>query len=262
MFINIFLSGCFNSNTDQKVNFNDTQSYSMDNASSNSYVSWHGCDKLEADLNTFKILNSIYAKDKDYVYYYNYNFVYAPSQCAPIHKMKLNDNFTIINNEYAKDSKNVYKNGEILNLNPNSAEMVNDFTIKDKDTVYIHGEKTDLNPNSIEFINSSFVKDDKSVYIICDKGFKIVSYVINELEGVDPDNFIIEDDFIRAKSSVYIFKFESSPSACSPNTHKIENISASSFKRINSELYSNTNNLFFYDGFEIIRIPGVDAESI
>lgn len=81
-----------------------------------------------ADPNTFEILNTLYSKDKNYVYFIDEELVDSDTKT-----------FEIINNFYSKDKKNVYYlKYKLLNSDP-STFKVYDNSIK-KEEIYYEAE--------------------------------------------------------------------------------------------------------------------------
>ena len=240
------------------------------------------------DLNTFKILNDKYAKDRKNVYfsgnksfedvdsktfevlpqYYSRdkNNVYKPIN-EWIHKINGANPKTIkvLNEFYSKDDKNVYYDmDKILDADVNSFEITGKerYYAKDKNSVYYLGEKIEgANPKTFKIISDgSYSKDDKNVYA----GLEIV-------KGADPQTFkeIFGTNYARDKNNFYYYY---------GYVKNLGKINEKNFKVLDYYLVKNGNEMYYAgekvniknpDKFEVIKtsddndiLYGKDDENI
>ena len=225
-----------------------------------------------ADLNTFKILNDKYAKDKNSVYFFgnksfkdvdvktfevlpNYyskdkNNVYRPIN-EWIHKIDGANPKTIkvLSQYYSKDDKNVfYDSDKILNADVPSFVVFDGENgyAKDKNSVYYSGEKIEgANPKTFKIISDGmYSKDDKNVYA----AREIV-------KGADPQTFrrIPETNYARDKNTLYYYFGD---------VKNLGKINEKDFKVLDNNLVKNGNEMYYLgekvniknpEKFEIIR---------
>ena len=224
------------------------------------------------DLNTFKILNDKYAKDKNSAYFFgnksfkdvdvktfevlpNYyskdkNNVYRPIN-EWIHKIDGANPKTIkvLSQYYSKDDKNVFYNSDkILNADINSFVVLegDHSHAKDKNSVYYSGEKIEgANPKTFKVISDgSYSKDDKNVYA----GLDIV-------KGADPQTFkeVSGTNYARDKNNLYYYFGD---------VKNLGKINEKDFKVLDNNLIKNGNEIYYLgekvniknpEKFEIIR---------
>ena len=234
-----------------------------------------------ADLNTFKILNDKYAKDKNSAYFFgnksfkdvdvktfqvlpNYyskdkNNVYRPIN-EWIHKIDGANPKTIkvLSQYYSKDDKNVFYNSDkILNADVPSFvvfEGENSYA-KDKNSVYYSGEKIEgANPKTFKVISDgSYSKDDKNVYA----GLDIV-------KGADPQTFkeVSGTNYARDKNNLYYYFGD---------VKNLGKINEKDFKVLDNDLVKNGNEIFYSgeklgiknpEEFEIIKNNSSNSSTI
>ena len=234
-----------------------------------------------ADLNTFKILNDKYAKDKNSAYFFgnksfkdvdvktfqvlpNYyskdkNNVYRPIN-EWIHKIDGANPKTIkvLSQYYSKDDKNVFYNSDkILNADINSFVVLegDHSHAKDKNSVYYSGEKIEgANPKTFKVISDgSYSKDDKNVYA----GLDIV-------KGADPQTFkeVSGTNYARDKNNLYYYFGD---------VKNLGKINEKDFKVLDNDLVKNGNEIFYSgeklgiknpEEFEIIKNNSSNSSTI
>lgn len=128
------------------------------------------------DLETFEILSPRYARDKNSVYAF---FTNAESFGKGSSLDPLNDangltirrldsdlgTFEVLNNEYAKDSNNVYRYGVIFDADFSTFEILDEDFARDKNFVFYRGTKIDgADPKSFEGLGMWYSKDKNHVY--------------------------------------------------------------------------------------------------
>ena len=208
-----------------------------------------------ADLNTFKILNDKYAKDKNSAYFFgnksfkdvdvktfevlaNYyskdkNNVYRPIN-EWIHKIDGANPKTIkvLSQYYSKDDKNVFYNSDkILNADVNSFVVLegDHSYAKDKNSVYYSGEKIEgANPKTFKIISDGmYSKDDKNVYA-----------TVDIIKGADPQTFrrIPETNYARDKNTLYYYFGD---------VKNLGKINEKDFKVLDNNLVKNGNEMYY-----------------
>jgi len=225
-----------------------------------------------ADLNTFKILNDKYAKDKNSAYFFgnksfkdvdvktfevlaNYyskdkNNVYRPIN-EWIHKIDGANPKTIkvLSQYYSKDDKNVFYNSDkILNADVPSFVVFDGENgyAKDKNSVYYSGEKIEgANPKTFKIISDGmYSKDDKNVYAAGEI-----------IKGADPQTFreIPETNYAGDKNTLYYYFGD---------VKNLGKINEKDFKVLDNNLVKNGNEMYYLgekvniknpEKFEIIR---------
>ena len=115
-----------------------------------------------ADLNTFKILNDKYAKDKKSAYFFgNKSFKDVDVKT-----------FEVLPNYYSKDKNNVYRPinewiHKIDGANPQTIKVLNQYYSKDDKNVFYDSDKI-LNADVTSFVvldgENGYAKDKNSVY--------------------------------------------------------------------------------------------------
>lgn len=114
------------------------------------------------DFNSFKILNSRYAKDKNHVYSPGPNGEIAIEWANP-------GTFEVIlgNNDYWGKDKNFVFGGwsKVDGADPKSFQIINESYEKDNASVFsIVTGKMRIDPKTFTIIDSKFIKDTKNVY--------------------------------------------------------------------------------------------------
>ena len=217
------------------------------------------------DLNTFKILNDKYAKDKKSAYFFgnksfkdvdvktfevlsNYyskdkNNVYRPIN-EWIHKINGANPKTIkvLNQYYSKDDKNVfYDSDKILNADVTSFVVLDGENgyAKDKNSVYYSGKKIEgANPKTFKIISDGmYSKDDKNVYA-----------TVDIIKGADPKTFrrISETNYARDKNNLYYYFGD---------VKNLGKINEKDFKVLDSDLIKNGNEIYYLGEKADIKNP-------
>lgn len=151
--ITILLTGCsmygYHQEGDQVYYYNE-----LDYPSKSNFL---------ADLESFKIINDLYAKDKDYIFYKGKKIYGADVTSFELFK----DGYG--NLRFGKDNFSVYYEGKkIEDADPKTIQSVgqnNNLYLKDKKAVYIYGYKIiDADPQSFEVLDCAFSRDKNAVY--------------------------------------------------------------------------------------------------
>lgn len=169
-------------------------------------VYWHNLLIIEADINTFKELNSYYAKDKNNVYaiwYDRDNIFYELLKGADINSFQ-----ALKISNMAKDKNHIYCSGPskfagrpytIDNADALTFEILGEYYAKDKDNIYYiqnwWGQRTlvklaEADFNSFEVLteDESYALDNNNMYrhgkILNESGNVITNtYLYNQLKG-------------------------------------------------------------------------------
>ena len=206
-----------------------------------------------ADHKTFEIINYMYSKDKNVVYYNGYDSGYKLPDSDP-------KTFEVLSDSYSKDKSTVYHHGKKLNgADSESFVTIGNNYAKDKYTIYYSGKKIeDSDVETFEIINHKFSKDKRAVYLSENIEIKI-------LKELDPDTFeIINNDYSKDKNSVYSIESNGY------GIKKIDGADPDTFKIINQEYAKDKNAVYFRkksmlldygDFYETVRMEGIDPST-
>lgn len=180
--------------------------------------------KTDFDLQSFELLTSQIAKDKNNVYFIYDEYIVPINKSDPA-------SFMMINKDYAKDKNYIYSiaagRPSIDNekMDPNSFQLLdNPYYSKDKKHVYRLGSIIEgANPLTFKTLTEYYSRDDKNIYLMNFKipqadaeNFKILNkrfttkdnhhvyYKGTIIRGADPDTFIaLNDSFSKDKNGCY-----------------------------------------------------------
>ncbi len=151
-------------------------------------VYWHSSlDIEEADLSTFKPINSSFAMDKNHAYY----------DLAVIENVELST-FEVLGNSYSKDAQRAYYSIEpIVVSDLETFEEIDVYPYryaKDKEAVYYLGEKLpEVDMETFQMMGDMYAKDKDSVY-----------YGEDIIPGADAQSFeIVDSRYAKDKNHVY-----------------------------------------------------------
>ncbi len=156
---------------------------------------------MKADISTFKVLNAIFAKDVNYVFYIEgiAHDIDAPTFIPlDVGKIERTDSLYIDESRrwsykgYGRDQDHVYfhdmmsgKPRVVKGADKDSFEVLDFNYARDKEHVYYYGIKVkEANNANFEMLNAFFSKDDNHVFY----GGRVVP-------KVDPENFELIGDF-------------------------------------------------------------------
>lgn len=110
-----------------------------------------------ADIKTFKVLNSLFSKDKKHVYYMEYIIEGANPE-----------SYILLLSSYGKDKDSVYHGTRKLEgTNPETFTPLGIFYGKDGNSVYSFSKKLiDLDPKTFEVLDDIYAKDKKNIYFM------------------------------------------------------------------------------------------------
>jgi len=178
------------------------------------------------DLKSFKILNENFAKDKDTIYYKEYDILEADINSFEILDEEKVDNvdkrtFEDLGGGFGRDKNWIYSGKmKLRNIDRESFEHIGDGYIKDKNGIYRDAE--------VIFYDS----DD--------------SYNISKLENVDKESFEnIGEGYSKDKNNIYY------------NNEKFKNIDVKTFQLIGNGFSKDKNNVYF----EKNKIEGAEAKT-
>jgi len=182
-------------------------------------------EKLPYDPQTYEVINQLYSKDKNNIYYSNRKIIGADLPT-----------FQIGSDGFSKDKNNIYFWGKkILGVDRDTIKIIELPYIKDKNNVYYGNKKIEgADKNTFELtydfgsvVNGYYSKDKNNVYYenkklkgIDVKTFKKISRLV--------DNFLIED-----KNGFYIVEKDGSIAPIDGKEVDIENLSQFNDKYIN-----------------------------
>ena len=223
--------------------------YSMDGDSDNLVL-----EKLPYDSQTFEVINKLYTRDKNNIYYSDRKIIGADLST-----------FQIGSDGFSKDKNNIYLEGKrILGIDKDTVKIIELPYIEDKNNVYYRNKKIEgADKNTFELIydfgsvvNRYYSKDKNNVYYenkklkgIDVKTFKKISRLV--------DNFLIED-----KNGFYIVEKDGSIAPIDGKEVDIENLSQLAIK---TNLYHDKDSMYFVKNHKLVKIkdaPKVDPYNL
>ena len=211
-------------------------------------------EKLPYDPQTYEVINQLYSKDKNNIYYSNRKIIGADLPT-----------FQIGSDGFSKDKNNIYFGGKkILGVDRDTIKIIELPYIKDKNNVYYGNKKIEgADKNTFELIydfgsvvNRYYSKDKNNVYYenkklkgIDVKTFKKISRLV--------DNFLIED-----KNGFYIVEKDGSIAPIDSKEVDIENLSQLAIK---TNLYHDKDSMYFVKNHKLVKIkdaPKVDPYNL
>ena len=211
-------------------------------------------EKLPYDPQTYEVINQLYSKDKNNIYYSNRKIIGADLPT-----------FQIGSDGFSKDKNNIYFGGKkILGVDRDTIKIIELPYIKDKNNVYYGNKKIEgADKNTFELIydfgsvvNGYYSKDKNNVYYenkklkgIDVKTFKKISRLV--------DNFLIED-----KNGFYIVEKDGSIAPIDSKEVDIENLSQLAIK---TNLYHDKDSMYFVKNHKLVKIkdaPKVDPYNL
>ena len=211
-------------------------------------------EKLPYDPQTYEVINQLYSKDKNNIYYSNRKIIGADLPT-----------FQIGSDGFSKDKNNIYLEGKkILGVDRDTIKIIELPYIKDKNNVYYGNKKIEgADKNTFELIydfgsvvNGYYSKDKNNVYYenkklkgIDVKTFKKISRLV--------DNFLIED-----KNGFYIVEKDGSIAPIDSKEVDIENLSQLAIK---TNLYHDKDSMYFVKNHKLVKIkdaPKVDPYNL
>ena len=210
-------------------------------------------EKLPYDPQTYEVINQLYSKDKNNIYYSNRKIIGADLPT-----------FQIGSDGFSKDKNNIYFGGrKILGVDRDTIKIIELPYIKDKNNVYYGNKKIEgADKNTFELtydfgsvVNGYYSKDKNNVYYenkklkgIDVKTFKKISRLV--------DNFLIED-----KNGFYIVEKDGSIAPIGKEVD-IENLSQLAIK---TNLYHDKDSMYFVKNHKLVKIkdaPKVDLYNL
>lgn len=211
-------------------------------------------EKLPYDPQTYEVINQLYSKDKNNIYYSNRKIIGADLPT-----------FQIGSDGFSKDKNNIYFGGKkILGVDRDTIKIIELPYIKDKNNVYYGNKKIEgADKNTFELtydfgsvVNGYYSKDKDNVYYenkklkgIDVKTFKKISRLV--------DNFLIED-----KNGFYIVEKDGSIAPIDGKEVDIENLSQLAIK---TNLYHDKDSMYFVKNHKLVKIkdaPKVDPYNL
>lgn len=211
-------------------------------------------EKLPYDPQTYEVINQLYSKDKNNIYYSNRKIIGADLPT-----------FQIGSDGFSKDKNNIYFGGKkILGVDRDTIKIIELPYIKDKNNVYYENKKIEgADKNTFELtydfgsvVNGYYSKDKNNVYYenkklkgIDVKTFKKISRLV--------DNFLIED-----KNGFYIVEKDGSIAPIDGKEVDIENLSQLAIK---TNLYHDKDSMYFVKNHKLVKIkdaPKVDSYNL
>lgn len=225
--------------------------YSIDGDSDNLVL-----EKLPYDPQTYEVINQLYSRDKNNIYYDNKKI-----EGADLPTFQRIDEYI-----YSKDKNNIYFRGKkISGVDKETFEKIDKYNYsKDKNNIYYDDKKIEgVDKNTFELtydfgsvVNEYYSKDKNNVY-----------YENKKLKGIDVktfrkinrlvDNFLIED-----KNGFYIVEKDGSVAPINSKEVDIENLSQLAIK---TNLYHDNNSMYFVRNHKLVKIkdaPKVDPYNL
>ena len=225
--------------------------YSIDGDSDNLVL-----EKLPYDPQTYEVINQLYSRDKNNIYYDNKKI-----EGADLPTFQRIDEYI-----YSKDKNNIYFRGKkISGVDKDTFEKIDKYNYsKDKNNIYYDDKKIEgVDKNTFELtydfgsvVNGYYSKDKNNVY-----------YENKKLKGIDVktfkkinrlvDNFLIED-----KNGFYIVEKDGNVTPIDSKEVDIENLSQLAIK---TNLYHDNNSMYFVRNHKLVKIkdaPKVDPYNL
>ena len=225
--------------------------YSIDGDSDNLVL-----EKLPYDPQTYEVINQLYSRDKNNIYYDNKKI-----EGADLLTFQRIDEYI-----YSKDKNNIYFRGKkISGVDKETFEKIDKYNYsKDKNNIYYDDKKIEgVDKNTFELtydfgsvVNEYYSKDKNNVY-----------YENKKLKGIDVktfkkinrlvDNFLIED-----KNGFYIVEKDGSIAPIDSKEVDIENLSQLAIK---TNLYHDKDSMYFVKNHKLVKIkdaPKVDPYNL
>ena len=225
--------------------------YSIDGDSDNLVL-----EKLPYDPQTYEVINQLYSRDKNNIYYDNKKI-----EGADLSTFQRIDEYI-----YSKDKNNIYFRGKkISGVDKETFEKIDKYNYsKDKNNIYYDDKKIEgVDKNTFELtydfgsvVNGYYSKDKNNVY-----------YENKKLKGIDVktfrkinrlvDNFLIED-----KNGFYIVEKDGNVTPIDSKEVDIENLSQLAIK---TNLYHDNNSMYFVRNHKLVKIkdaPKVDPYNL
>lgn len=225
--------------------------YSIDGDSDNLVL-----EKLPYDPQTYEVINQLYSRDKNNIYYDNKKI-----EGADLLTFQRIDEYI-----YSKDKNNIYFRGKkISGVDKETFEKIDKYNYsKDKNNIYYDDKKIEgVDKNTFELtydfgsvVNEYYSKDKNNVY-----------YENKKLKGIDVktfkkinrlvDNFLIED-----KNGFYIVEKDGSVAPIDGKEVDIENLSQLAIK---TNLYHDKDSMYFVKNHKLVKIkdaPKVDPYNL
>ena len=225
--------------------------YSIDGDSDNLVL-----EKLPYDPQTYEVINQLYSRDKNNIYYDNKKI-----EGADLPTFQRIDEYI-----YSKDKNNIYFRGKkISGVDKDTFEKIDKYNYsKDKNNIYYDDKKIEgVDKNTFELtydfgsvVNEYYSKDKNNVY-----------YENKKLKGIDVktfrkinrlvDNFLIED-----KNGFYIVEKDGNVTPIDSKEVDIENLSQLAIK---TNLYHDNNSMYFVRNHKLVKIkdaPKVDPYNL
>ena len=225
--------------------------YSIDGDSDNLVL-----EKLPYDSQTYEVINQLYSRDKNNIYYDNKKI-----EGADLPTFQRIDEYI-----YSKDKNNIYFRGKkISGVDKETFEKIDKYNYsKDKNNIYYDDKKIEgVDKNTFELtydfgsvVNGYYSKDKNNVY-----------YENKKLKGIDVktfrkinrlvDNFLIED-----KNGFYIVEKDGNVTPIDSKEVDIENLSQLAIK---TNLYHDNNSMYFVRNHKLVKIkdaPKVDPYNL
>lgn len=225
--------------------------YSIDGDSDNLVL-----EKLPYDPQTYEVINQLYSRDKNNIYYDNKKI-----EGADLPTFQRIDEYI-----YSKDKNNIYFRGKkISGVDKETFEKIDKYNYsKDKNNIYYDDKKIEgVDKNTFELtydfgsvVNEYYSKDKNNVY-----------YENKKLKGIDVktfrkinrlvDNFLIED-----KNGFYIVEKDGNVTPIDSKEVDIENFSQLAIK---TNLYHDNNSMYFVRNHKLVKIkdaPKVDPYNL
>ena len=225
--------------------------YSIDGDSDNLVL-----EKLPYDPQTYEVINQLYSRDKNNIYYDNKKI-----EGADLSTFQRIDEYI-----YSKDKNNIYFRGKkISGVDKETFEKIDKYNYsKDKNNIYYDNKKIEgVDKNTFELtydfgsvVNEYYSKDKNNVY-----------YENKKLKGIDVktfrkinrlvDNFLIED-----KNGFYIVEKDGNVTPIDSKEVDVENLSQLAIK---TNLYHDNNSMYFVRNHKLVKIkdaPKVDPYNL
>lgn len=211
-------------------------------------------DILEADINSFEILDEDTGKDKNYIYLYGQTVRYENSG-EPVDMKKV----TFYENSkskmyYFRNKNDIYVMEGIYaekvdNVDKRTFEDLGGGFGRDKNWIYSGKMKLrNIDRESFENIGDGYIKDKNGIYRDAEVIFydSDDSYNISRLENVDKESFEnIGEGYSKDKNNIYY------------NNEKFKNIDVKTFQLIGNGFSKDRNNVYF----EKNKIEGAEAKT-
>jgi len=158
-----------------------------------------GSRKTVADINSFSVIEGVYARDKDHIY-----FMGCPQQLVDVKTFQLKNKVPIDQQHvfkfegFASATSHCSKNqlSVIEKADPETYITLYDelqFLSKDKSSYFYHNQRIAVDYATFEVLNKNFVRDKHQLYLATQKTIHPLNYAVDQVHYINREYLILED---------------------------------------------------------------------